>query len=67
MNKQYRCITLEYSYANYLFCYSWTPSPRRARRDQGYIEDEYDERVGASGAMNFVRQEFGRFGRPQSK
>ena len=46
---------------------SWTPSPRRARRDHGYIDDDFDERVGVSGPMDFVRQEFGRFGRPQSK
>ena len=47
--------------------FSWTPSPRRMRRDQGYIDDEYDERAGVSGPMNFVRHEFGRFGRAQSK
>ena len=51
----------------YFFKTSWTPSPRRARRDHGYIEDDFDERVGVSGPMDFVRQEFGRFGRPQSK
>ena len=45
----------------------WTPSPRRGRRDHGYIDEDFDERVGVSGPMDFVRQEFGRFGRPQSK
>ena len=49
----------------------WTPSPRRVRRDQGYLDDEYDVRHGFSGGgggpMDFVRQEFGRFGRAQSK
>ena len=51
--------------------FRWTPSPRRVRRDQGYLDDEYDVRHGFSGGgggpMDFVRQEFGRFGRAQSK
>ena len=55
--------------ANVIF--RWTPSPRRVRRDQGYLDDEYDVRHGFSGGgggpMDFVRQEFGRFGRAQSK
>ena len=49
------------------YTFSWTPSPRRRRHDHGYLDDEYDDRVGVSGPMNFVRQEFGRFGRHQSK
>ena len=47
--------------------FRWTPSPRRQHREQGLIDDEYDDPAVPYGAMNFVRQEFGRLGRPQSK